>query len=93
MNLEEVKNHLRVENTADDDYITKLISASSAWLAQFLGDDLPEAGTTKAGIVEAAQLLLIGDLYENRQKSLTTALQTNPTFMMLIEPLRTKAVL
>lgn len=90
--LERAKLHLRIVHDEEDGYLNSLIDATNAWMAQYLGSDLPKKNSANSGLVEAAQLLLIADLYENRELTLTSAQQKNPTFQLLLEPLREKAV-
>ena len=66
LTLSETKEFLRVDETAEDDYIGVLILLSAEIVRNFLrlGDDeeLPENNSVKQ-----AELLIIGYFFENRQ--------------------------
>lgn len=83
--LEEAKAHLRVTHDMEDDYIHSLIEAAEGHVSQYLGDDLM---TPMPGPVKAAVLLLVGDLYENRQKHFDRITYDNNTYDLLLKPYR-----
>ncbi|PRY70983.1 head-tail connector protein [Halomonas ventosae] len=88
--LEEAKDHLRVLDTAEEGYITTLIAAAEGHVATYLGDDLPDPMPAP---VRAAVLLLVGDLFENRERQGDRALYENTTFHLLLNPYRSAEVL
>lgn len=67
--LEALKQHLRVEYTADDAYLTTLIDVAEASIGNTLGKPLVNFvtdGQLPAPLVHAIKLLC-GDLYNNRE--------------------------
>lgn len=90
--LEEAKEHLHVDHDAEDSTITRAIAAAEAHIADYLGDDLPEP---MPATVRAAVLLLVGDLFENRERQTLASgsFRENPTFHLLLNPHRSAKVL
>ncbi|MNF18130.1 hypothetical protein D3C80_2220370 [compost metagenome] len=56
----------------------------------FLGDGLPDPMPAP---IKAAVLLLVGDLYANREFQGETTLTTGSTYSMLLAPYRSMAVM
>lgn len=91
--LQEAKDHLRVLDDAEDGHITALIAAAEGHVSGYLGDDLPDPMPAP---VRAAVLLLVGDLFEHRERQAITGVggfQENPTFHLLLNPYRSAEVL
>lgn len=91
--LQEAKDHLRVLEDDEDALITSLLEAAEGHVAKYLGDDLPEVMPAP---IKAAVLLLVGDLFENRERQAVTGVggfQENPTFHLLLNPYRSHEVL
>lgn len=91
--LQEAKDHLRVLEDDEDALIQGLIEAAEGHIANYLGDDLPEPMPAP---VRAAVLLLVGDLYENRERQVMAGMgriQENRTFHLLLSPYRSAEVL
>lgn len=88
--LDEAKMHMRVDHDDEDDYISGLILAAEAHVGMYLGDHLPEPMPTP---VRAAVLLLVGDLYVNRERQADRALSENTAYSMLLAPYRSMAVM
>ena len=67
--LADLKQHLRVEYTADDSYLTTLIDVAEAAIGNELGKPLAEFVTdgTLPTPLQHAIKLLAGDLYNNRE--------------------------
>lgn len=88
--LQEAKDHLRILEDDEDAYITGLLAAAEGHVAGYLGDDLPKPMPAP---VRAAVLLLVGDLYEHRERQNDRALYENATFHLLLNPYRSHEVL
>lgn len=84
--LTEAKAHLRVTGTDDDTEIGAMIETAEAHVENFLG--IPVTGTVPAPIKSAA-LLMVADLYENREAQTDRPLTENKTFALLLNPYRT----
>lgn len=84
--LERAKQHLRVTSTAEDDLIELYIGAASDWIRNYLddGEFVPDEFA-----VNAAQLLIIGDLYDIREaQSAGVEIKQNPAVERLLFPYR-----
>lgn len=83
--LLEAKNHLRVTDNQENDLINIYIAAAEDYIGKFLNDeDYPNAFSIKA-----AALLIIGDLYQNREAQIVgTIVSDNPTVQRLLYPYR-----
>ena len=95
VSLEEAKAHLRLldDEGEENNLISYMIEAATGYVSEYLGDALPEPMPAP---VRAAVLLLVGDLYEHRERQAITGaggLQENPTFQLLLNPYRSNEVL
>ncbi|HCF5180764.1 TPA: head-tail connector protein [Pseudomonas aeruginosa] len=88
--LDDVKIHLRLDHDDEDSYLIGLVKAAEGHVSVFLGDDLPDPIPSP---VKAAVLLLVGDLYENRERMTDRDLSEVPTYAMLLAPYRSLRVL
>lgn len=92
--LDEAKAHLRVDGTEEDADITLKLAAAEDAAAQFLNRPLPwaDAAGTEVPVpasVKAAILLMLGDLYSNREGGVFGTIHTvNPTVERLLWPHR-----
>mgnify|MGYP001465328213 CR=1 FL=1 len=87
LTLTQAREHLRVDHDAEDMLIVDLIGAAEAAVLAYLGTDtLPNAAP-----VQAAALLLIGSLYENRETLSERPLHENRLFERLLAPYRVYA--
>ena len=86
--LEQAKLHLRVDHDAEDALIQSLIDASIAAVADYLETDVTTLTADMPTPVEAAVLLQVADLYENREAQAERAYYKNPTFERLLNPYR-----
>ncbi|MBY6102953.1 head-tail connector protein [Marinobacter nauticus] len=90
LTLESVKEHLRVTHTAEDSVIQSYWDAAEGHVAEYLGDDLPDPMPQP---IQAAVLLLVGDLYVNRTRQADRVLHENSAYALLLNPYRTTEVL
>lgn len=88
--LPEAKQYLRVMHDAEDQFIERLIEAAQGHVEQYLGDDMP---SPVPAAVNAAILLLVADLYENRGRQVERPLHDNSTYGLLLGPYQTREVL
>ena len=88
--LEEAKLHMRVDHDEEDGYIMGLVAAAETHVSNFLGDGLPEPMPAP---IKAAVLLLVGDLYEHRERQGDRTLTEGTAYSMLLAPYRSMAVL
>lgn len=90
--LNQVKNHLRLcPNDADEnDHLDLLIQAAVSHASQYLGRPVPWLDKDGSPVpvppdVQAAVLLIIGDLYENREGVITgISVSVNPAVQNLL---------
>ena len=88
--VDEAKLHMRVDHDAEDEYIEGLILAAETHIGMYLGDDLPDPMPAP---VKAAVLLLVGDLYENRERQGDRTLTEGTAYTLLLAPYRSMSVL
>lgn len=92
--LDEAKAHLRVDGTDDDADIALKLAAAEDDVARYLDRPLPwtDADGTPVAVppaVKAAILLVLGDLYANREVSVIDATYAeNPTLKRLLSSYR-----
>lgn len=76
--------HLRVDQSTEDTLIQIYIDAAQDYIEQFLNTmDYPVNSAIKA-----AALLIVGDLYENREGAGEKEIKENPAVMRLLYPYR-----
>ena len=87
LTLDEAKLHCRIDHDDEDSLLTAMIDAAAASVGDFI--NAPEAlDDTAPAPVKAATLLLVGDLYANREALVERPLSKNPTFERLLNPYR-----
>ena len=95
--LAAAKNHLRVLHCHDDAYIQQLIGIAAQHVLDYIDrtedDLLLQSGSEIKAPVIAAMLLLIGDLYANREAQTAAELKPNPAFERLLWSYRRLGVL
>lgn len=92
LTLDEIKTHLRLElaNVSQDAYLTSLSEAAEDYASKYIGQSIPwqdDAGldVPVPASVRAAILLMVSDLYENRESQFIGASQAdNPAFDRLL---------
>ena len=88
LDLDAVKLHLRVDATTEDDLIEGLMATATAAVASHLDSSTLVLDTTAPAPVKAAALLLVADLYENRNLQTERPLHRNETYERLLQPYR-----
>lgn len=90
LTLDEAKLHCRIDHDDEDSLLSSMIAAAAASVGDFI--NAPEAlDDTAPAPVKAAALLLVGDLYANREALVERPLSKNPTFERLLNPYRVYA--
>lgn len=89
LTLTETKLHLRLDPDNDEDAaIGAMIAAATAATADYLNAAAPLDDTAPAPI-KAATLLMVADLYENRERQSAEPYYQNKTYQLLLNPYRT----
>ena len=88
--VDEAKLHMRVDHDSEDSYIEGLIMAAEGHVSMYLGDDLPDPMPAP---IKAAVLLLVGDLFENRERQGDRTLTEGTAYTLLLAPYRSMSVL
>jgi len=87
LTLAEAKLHCRIDGTDEDALLAGMIEAATAAVGDYINSPTP-LDTTAPAPVKAAALLLVGDLYANRESQADRPLSKNPTFERLLNPYR-----
>ena len=88
--LQQAKDHLRVDGDDEDTLIESMIDAATQAALDYLNlDAIPDPVPAP---VEAAILLQVGDLYENRERQTDRQLFTSQTYERLLAPYRVMGV-
>lgn len=90
--LAEAKGHLRVTDNAEDSIIQIYIDAAVSSIEKYLNRAIPNSAQPVPNIdaaIKAACLLLVGDLYKNREAQFTGTIVTdNKAVENLLYPFR-----
>lgn len=84
LKLYQVKKHLNIDDdfTEDDEYLVDLIHVAEAVIQKHIDDNLKEVAEANGGELPSplaqAMLLLIGDLYANRESVAYTSVSELP---------------
>ena len=89
LTLTETKMHLRVDHSDEDLLIYSLIEAATAAACDYL--NVASLDNTAPAPVKSAALLLVGDLYANREAQADRQLYRNATYQALLNPYRVYA--
>lgn len=84
VSLAEAKAHLRITDTSEDTILQLYINAAHDYIANYLNN----ANFQDAPSIKAAALLLIGDLFENREAQSDRVLNENKAVVRLLYPYR-----
>jgi uncharacterized phage protein (predicted DNA packaging) len=88
LTLNETKLHLRIDGYDDDQLIEGMMEAAISSSANYLNMDAVQLTSTVPSPIKAATLLMIGDLYENRESQSERPFNSNPTYQNLLNPYR-----
>lgn len=91
LTLQQTKDHLRVDHDDEDIAITAMIDAATAAAADYLNMPLDQMTATVPSPIKAAALLMVADLYENREGQSDRQLYRNTTYERLLNPYRAMA--
>jgi len=89
LTLDEAKRHLRVDHAADDADISEKLLAAEEEVAEHMGRPLPWLDADGVEVpapaaVKAAVLLLLGDMYANREAQTDRRLTDNGTALRML---------
>lgn len=87
LTLPEIKSHLRIEGAEEDAILSLYASAALEYVNAFTRKDWT-AETDIPASVRIGALLVVGDLYENREAQGPAALYANKTVERLLWPYR-----
>ena len=88
LTLAETKLHLRVDHDDEDALIAALMATATAACADYLNMEAADLVVAVPAPVKSAALLLVGDLYANREAQGDRQFYKNPTFENLLNPYR-----
>ena len=89
LDLEETKLFLRVDQDAEDPTIQLMIDTATGAVADYINVSAEDLDLlAQPAPVRSAALLLVADLYENRERQSSQALHRNDTFERLLNPYR-----
>ena len=91
LTLAETKLHLRVDHDDEDVLIEAMIDTATAACADYLNMPAADLVVAVPAPVKSAALLLVGNLYENRESMGDRPYSKNPTFEALLNPYRAHA--
>ena len=91
LTLAETKLHLRVDHDDEDALITALMATATAACADYLNMPAADLVVAVPAPIKSAALLLVGDLYANREAQGDRQFYKNPTFENLLNPYRAHA--
>lgn len=89
--LSEAKLHLRVTGTSEDSLISLLIQAATDRVENFINQQIPgayDSPVSTPASIKAAVLLMVGDMFENREAGGEKTYNINPTVKALLYPYR-----
>ena len=86
VSLERAKSHLRVLHDDEDADIQAYLNAAEAYVLKYCNRETIPVGATS--VFEASALLVLGDLYENRESQADISLYENKSAHRLVDPYR-----
>lgn len=97
VSLSLVKEHLKIDQNSEDSVLAVYIAAAEQDICNYINQPIPgisdSPATEAPAAIKAAALLIVGDLYENREGAVLTKTGTgsfleNPAVIRLIQPYR-----
>lgn len=91
VSLSEAKNHLRVDQSAEDALIQVYLDAAIDYVRNFLNTDIPgelDSPVSTPSAIKAAIYLIVGGLYEHREQYSEVDIKENPAVKNLLFPYR-----
>ena len=88
LTLAETKLHLRVDHDDEDALIAALMATATAACADYLNMEAADLVGAVPAPIKSAALLLVNDLYANREAQSDRQFYKNPTFENLLNPYR-----
>lgn len=88
LDFAETKTYLRVDHDDEDMLIQMLMDTATAAAADYLNMPLEQMTTTVPNPIKSAAMLMVGDLYANREAQGDRQFYKNPTFENLLNPYR-----
>ena len=88
LSLADAKLHCRIEQNEEDTAVQAMVDAAIAAVADHLNMDADDLDSDAPAPVKAAALLLVADLYANREAQTDRPLHPNATFARLLAPYR-----
>ena len=88
LTLADVKLHCRIDHNDEDSLLGALIATATTAVADYMNMDADDVDDTAPAPVKSAALLLVGDLYANREAQGDRQFYKNPTFENLLNPYR-----
>jgi uncharacterized phage protein (predicted DNA packaging) len=88
LTLTETKMHLRVDGDDEDALINGLMDTATQAAADYLGLDLLQMTGPIPAPIRSAALLMVADLYQNREAQSERPLHANTAYERLLAPYR-----
>ena len=88
LDFAETKTYLRVDHNDEDMLILMLMDTATAAAADYLNMPLEQMTTTVPNPIKSAAMLMVNDLYANREAQTDRKLYGNETYQNLLNPYR-----
>ncbi len=88
LTIDEAKLHCRIDHDLEDDALQTMMDTATVAVADYLNMEAEDIDADAPAPVKSAALLLVADLYENRERQSSQALHRNDTFERLLNPYR-----
>lgn len=88
LDFAETKLYLRVDHCDEDALIAALMATATAACADYLNMEAADLVVAVPEPIKSAALLLVGDLYANREAQSDRKLYANDTYRNLLNPYR-----